>query len=90
MNRRRVTVIGLLTLLAALLSSLYAGAQTDPLPSWNDGPAKPLIVKFVHAVTDPASPTTSRPSSASRRSTTTEPSGSSSRCTSSSPLPWTA
>ncbi len=56
MNRRRVTVIGLLTLLAALLSSLYAGAQTDPLPSWNDGPAKPLIVKFVHAVTDPASP----------------------------------
>jgi len=56
MNRRRVTVVGLLTLLAALLSSLYAGAQTDPLPSWNDGPAKQRIVKFVRAVTDPASP----------------------------------
>jgi len=56
MNRRRVTVVGLLTLLAAFLSSLYAGAQTDPLPSWNDGPAKQRIVKFVQAVTDPASP----------------------------------
>jgi phosphoglycolate phosphatase-like HAD superfamily hydrolase len=28
-----------------------AGAQTDPLPSWNDGPAKSAIVEFVDAVT---------------------------------------
>jgi hypothetical protein len=30
--------------------------QADPLPSWNDGPAKRSIVKFVQAVTDAASP----------------------------------
>ena len=33
-----------------------AGAQTDPLPSWNDGPAKDAILKFVRATTDSASP----------------------------------
>src|SRR5215831_5620891 len=26
-------------------------AQTDPLPSWNDGPAKQSIVQFVQATT---------------------------------------
>jgi len=36
----------------------YAGvsAQTDPLPSWNDGPAKRAILEFVKATTDQASP----------------------------------
>jgi phosphoglycolate phosphatase-like HAD superfamily hydrolase len=29
-------------------------AQTDPLPSWNDGPAKQSIVTFVQTVTDRA------------------------------------
>ena len=33
-----------------------AGAQTDPLPSWNDGPAKGAILKFVRATTDSSSP----------------------------------
>ncbi len=33
-----------------------AQAQSDPLPSWNDGPAKQAIVKFVHTTTDQASP----------------------------------
>jgi phosphoserine phosphatase len=33
-----------------------AAGQTDPLPSWNDGPAKQAIVRFVHETTDPASP----------------------------------
>jgi haloacid dehalogenase-like hydrolase len=33
-----------------------AGAETDPLPSWNDGPAKNAILKFVRATTDPSSP----------------------------------
>ena len=27
-------------------------AQTDPLVSWNDGPAKRAIVEFVHTTTD--------------------------------------
>ena len=31
-------------------------AQTDPLVSWNDGPAKQAIVEFIHATTDHASP----------------------------------
>ena len=33
-----------------------AMAQGDPLPSWNDGPAKKAIVEFVKATTDQASP----------------------------------
>jgi len=33
-----------------------SGAQTDPLPSWNDSPAKQAIVEFVRATTDKASP----------------------------------
>jgi phosphoglycolate phosphatase-like HAD superfamily hydrolase len=49
MNRRAVTwlvVVGL------SLASAIAGAQPDPLPSWNDGEVKQSIVKFVQAVTD--------------------------------------
>jgi hypothetical protein len=45
-----------LVLLALLFSSVYAQAQTDPLPSWNDRPAKNAIVEFVKTVTDKASP----------------------------------
>ena len=30
--------------------------RQDPLPSWNDGPAKQAIVNFVQATTDAASP----------------------------------
>src|SRR5262245_57964540 len=30
--------------------------QTDPLPSWNDGPSKQAIVKFVDAVTTQGGP----------------------------------
>jgi len=33
-----------------------AYAQTDPLPSWNEGPAKKAIVEFVKTTTDKASP----------------------------------
>jgi hypothetical protein len=31
-------------------------AQSDPLPSWNDGAARQAIVGFVHATTDKSSP----------------------------------
>ncbi len=44
-----------LLLLVALAGPTAARAQ-DPLPSWNDGPAKQAIVSFVHATTDQASP----------------------------------
>jgi hypothetical protein len=52
MNRLRRTFA---LLLVALAGQAAAHAQ-DPLPSWNDGPAKQAIVSFVHATTDPASP----------------------------------
>jgi phosphoglycolate phosphatase-like HAD superfamily hydrolase len=45
-----------LTLLLTLALSLPALAQTsEPLPSWNDGPAKKNIIEFVQAVTDQSS-----------------------------------
>ncbi len=45
------TVIGFGLLIAA-----PAAAQTDPLPSWNDGPAKTFILGFVDKVTRTGSP----------------------------------
>jgi phosphoserine phosphatase len=41
---------------AALLPAITAAAQTDSLPSWNDGRAKSAIVEFVQKVTDKSSP----------------------------------
>ena len=41
---------------AALSLAGRANADGDPLPSWNVGPAKDAIVKFVHSTTDAASP----------------------------------
>jgi hypothetical protein len=42
---------------AAVLSwGTVARAQTDPLPSWNDGAAKKAIVAFVQSTTDRSSP----------------------------------
>jgi phosphoglycolate phosphatase-like HAD superfamily hydrolase len=46
-------------LLAFVLAAVFgtrAFAQTDPLPSWNDGVAKAAINEFVRATTDQASP----------------------------------
>jgi phosphoglycolate phosphatase-like HAD superfamily hydrolase len=42
--------------LAVLILTLSAQAQTDPLASWNDGPAKEAIVDFVRATTDQSGP----------------------------------
>jgi hypothetical protein len=47
----RIVALGTL-----LIFSLYAQAQTDPLPSWNDGPAKQAIVAFVKDTTTQGSP----------------------------------
>ena len=60
---RRITLavrlghVRILVLCTVLLSAVAAHAQTDPLPSWNDGPAKQAILEFVKATTDQASPT---------------------------------
>ena len=49
----------LLAFLFALAAGLALGtpalAQTDPLPSWNDSPAKQAIIGFVQATTDESS-----------------------------------
>lgn len=42
-------------MLAALALVVNAHAA-DPLPAWNDGPAKQAIVDFVQATTDQSSP----------------------------------
>ncbi len=47
----RIFALGALLALAG-----RAQAQTDPLPSWNDGAAKRAILDFVQATTDKASP----------------------------------
>ena len=41
---------------AVLVFAANALAQTDPLPSWNDGAAKKAIVEFVQATTTKGSP----------------------------------
>jgi len=45
-----------LVLAAGLGTGGIAHAQTDPLPSWNEGAAKAAIVSFVKETTDAASP----------------------------------
>jgi len=54
--RRCASLAGILVLGALLASGARAQAQTDPLPSWNDGPAKQAILSFVKETTDQASP----------------------------------
>ena len=39
--------------LCAVLLTVRANAQSDSLPSWNDGPAKTAIMEFVRRTTDP-------------------------------------
>jgi len=43
-------------LLAAVAFTTTTARAADPLPSWNDGPAKQSIIDFVTKVTTPGSP----------------------------------
>src|SRR6202795_573012 len=56
LNRRHCSAV----LLAAAAGSVGvlapALAETDPLPSWNDSPAKSAIRQFIRTTTDPSSP----------------------------------
>jgi len=45
-----------LVLFASIALGAQAFAQSDPLPSWNDGPAKQAIITFVKQTTDPKGP----------------------------------
>jgi phosphoglycolate phosphatase-like HAD superfamily hydrolase len=49
-------VVRALVLAASLLLAAHAAAQTDPLPSWNDGPAKKAIIEFVQTTTTQGNP----------------------------------
>jgi len=53
-NRRHRLFFAALVAAAALTTSVARAA--DPLPSWNDGPAKQSIITFVQKVTTPGSP----------------------------------
>jgi len=55
LSRREFTAL-MLGGAAALSLAGRADAESDPLPSWNAGPARDAIVKFIHATTDAASP----------------------------------
>jgi phosphoglycolate phosphatase-like HAD superfamily hydrolase len=55
-NMYSVSTLARIFALSVLLAlGLPAQAQTDPLPSWNDGPAKKAIVEFVQVTTTPGS-----------------------------------
>jgi phosphoserine phosphatase len=51
----RYRLTGVMVVVALLLVFGRAQAQTDPLPSWNDGPTKKAIVEFVQVTTDKTS-----------------------------------
>ncbi len=53
---RRRSFIGGLVAVVILPAAAPGFAQTDPLPSWNDGPAKQAILDFVARATAPGSP----------------------------------
>ena len=56
--KRTANMISILSAFMIVLA-LVAGpamAQSDPLPSWNEGPAKQAIIEFVKATTDQSSP----------------------------------
>jgi len=49
--RRRILVAGLAAVAVVLFAATPSFAQTDPLPSWNDGPVKRAILDFVARTT---------------------------------------
>jgi haloacid dehalogenase-like hydrolase len=55
-HSRRPCYTSAFALFALLFVCVQAQAQTDPLPAWNDGPAKRAIIELVKTTTDKASP----------------------------------
>jgi phosphoglycolate phosphatase-like HAD superfamily hydrolase len=54
MAMKKITLYLLICFVCTAFATTMAFAQ-DPLPSWNDGPAKQAIIEFVKATTDTAS-----------------------------------
>jgi len=52
----RSRLLFVLTFAVSLTTVAGQGSVADPLPSWNDGPAKRSITEFVEKVTKPGSP----------------------------------
>ena len=61
MRSRKLWPIALALLVGAQLALAQTTPQTDPLPSWNEGPAKQAIVSFVQKITDKSNPAYVRP-----------------------------
>ena len=59
-RRALLSALAVLPAVSGTLFPISALTQTavaaDPLPSWNEGPAKQAILDFVRVTTDPASP----------------------------------
>ena len=77
---RRSLLISLVCLGLALWSGQGAQAQSDPLPSWNDGATKKSITDFVARVTTQGGPDFVPMDERIAHSTTTARCGLSSRC----------
>jgi hypothetical protein len=55
--KRKTGLLVMLAMIAAVMLAISPVlAQTDPLPSWNDGPAKKAIIDFVQVTTDKSNP----------------------------------
>ena len=55
--KRKTGLLAMLAMIAFVMLTISPVlAQTDPLPSWNDGPAKKAIIDFVQATTDKSNP----------------------------------
>ena len=67
-------------LLAIILAGHTVSQAQDPLPSWNDGPAKQAIVDFVRETTEKGAQSLYRPRNESPPSTRTAHCGSRPRC----------
>ena len=55
-RRSLIALLAALAVTFGLLLPTAASAQSDPLPSCNDGPAKQAIVNCVKATTDQSNP----------------------------------
>ncbi len=55
-NRLSLAAVAIAAMITLLIAAPLAHAQSDPLPCWNEGPAKQAIVTFVRATTDVSSP----------------------------------
>jgi hypothetical protein len=55
-SRRAFVLTGIVAIFSTRLGIAEGHAQSDPLPSWNDGPSKAAILAFVRDTTDKSSP----------------------------------